>query len=225
MPERDLWTVVLGSAAVSQQLATVVAAVSVPVHLRLGYMTGTTLLLLNIMMLLIGRQHVTCSTVRHMQGTSCYLGLGDSSRVFCAPLLCCVCGNVVEAPLSVARLCRPNHCNCVTHGWQFDIAQALYACWRAHLTAAYTAAVSGLVHEQVQGVNATVLLTLRNLPNPLPQGEGASLCMHDLGEVFVQMFVQLTNLCCPLTCHVLLWSLQRTLSAECWASMYLVAHR
>ncbi len=54
VPERDLWTVVLGSAAVSQQLATVVAAVSVPVHLRLGYMTGTTLLLLNIMMLLIG---------------------------------------------------------------------------------------------------------------------------------------------------------------------------
>lgn len=55
MPERDLWTVVLGSAAVSQQLATVVAAVSVPVHLRLGYMSGSTLLLLNVLMLTIGK--------------------------------------------------------------------------------------------------------------------------------------------------------------------------
>lgn len=54
VPERDLWTVVLGSAAVSQQLSTVVAAVSVPVHLRLGLMTGQTLLLLNVLMLLIG---------------------------------------------------------------------------------------------------------------------------------------------------------------------------
>lgn len=54
MPERDLWTVVLGSAAVSQQLATVVAAVSVPVHLRLGYMSGSTLLLLNVLLLTIG---------------------------------------------------------------------------------------------------------------------------------------------------------------------------
>lgn len=54
VPERDLWTVVLGSAAVSQQLATVVAAVSVPVHLRLGLMTGHTLLLLNVLMLLTG---------------------------------------------------------------------------------------------------------------------------------------------------------------------------
>jgi hypothetical protein len=54
VPERDLWTVVLGSAAVSQQLATVVAAVSVPVHLRMGLMTGHTLLLLNVLMLLTG---------------------------------------------------------------------------------------------------------------------------------------------------------------------------
>lgn len=54
VPERDLWTVVLGSAAVSQQLATVVAAVSVPVHLRLGYMSGSTLLLLNVLLLTIG---------------------------------------------------------------------------------------------------------------------------------------------------------------------------
>jgi hypothetical protein len=54
VPERDYWSVVLGSAAVSQQLATVVAAVSVPVHLRLRLMTGTTLLLLNVLMLLTG---------------------------------------------------------------------------------------------------------------------------------------------------------------------------
>lgn len=60
VPERDLWTVVLGSAAVSQQLATVVAAVSVPVHLRLRLMTGQTLLLLNVLMLLIGRRSWPC---------------------------------------------------------------------------------------------------------------------------------------------------------------------
>lgn len=72
VPERDLWTVVLGSAAVSQQLATVVAAVSVPVHLRLGLMTGHTLLLLNVLMLLTGepgpQTHVTRAVLIRQAG-------------------------------------------------------------------------------------------------------------------------------------------------------------
>lgn len=55
VPERDFWQVVLGSAAITQQLCTVVAAVSVPVHLRLGLLTGGTLLLLDIALLLIGK--------------------------------------------------------------------------------------------------------------------------------------------------------------------------
>jgi len=66
VPERDFWTVVLGSAAVSQQLASVVAAVSVPVHLRLGLMSGTTLLLINVLMLLIGRGRASREPDRHM---------------------------------------------------------------------------------------------------------------------------------------------------------------
>uniref|UniRef100_A0A383WEY0 Phosphatidylinositol N-acetylglucosaminyltransferase subunit C n=1 Tax=Tetradesmus obliquus TaxID=3088 RepID=A0A383WEY0_TETOB len=54
VPQRDFWQVALGSAAVSQQLATVVAAVSVPVHLRLGLLQGGSLLLLNVALLLLG---------------------------------------------------------------------------------------------------------------------------------------------------------------------------
>lgn len=80
VPERDFWTVVLGSAAVSQQLASVVAAVSVPVHLRLGLMSGTTLLLMNVLMLLIGRVRGpamnpigTCGCVGRGAGTSWHL--------------------------------------------------------------------------------------------------------------------------------------------------------
>jgi hypothetical protein len=55
VPQRDFWQVVLGSAAVSQQLATVVAAVAVPVHLRLGLLQGGSLLLVNVALLLIGK--------------------------------------------------------------------------------------------------------------------------------------------------------------------------
>lgn len=60
VPERDLWQVVLGSAAITQQLCTVIAAVSVPVHLRLGLLTGHTLLVVNILLLLIGERYCLC---------------------------------------------------------------------------------------------------------------------------------------------------------------------
>jgi len=53
VPERDFWQVVLGSAAVTQQLCTVIAAVSIPVYLRLGLLEGCSLLLLNVVLLLI----------------------------------------------------------------------------------------------------------------------------------------------------------------------------
>jgi hypothetical protein len=76
VPERDYWTVVLGSAAVSQQLATVVAAVSVPVHLRLGLMSGTSLLLLNLLMLLAGK----CVCRLWVGGRNGGRGGGDQSR-------------------------------------------------------------------------------------------------------------------------------------------------
>jgi hypothetical protein len=56
VPVRDFWQVVLGSAAVSQQLSTVVAAVSVPVHLRLGLLQGHSLLAVNVLLLLVGEQ-------------------------------------------------------------------------------------------------------------------------------------------------------------------------
>lgn len=59
VPERDFWQVVLGSAAITQQLCTVVAAVSVPVYLRLELLEGHTLLLINIVLLLLGGQHLT----------------------------------------------------------------------------------------------------------------------------------------------------------------------
>jgi hypothetical protein len=54
VPERDFWTVVLGSTAVTQQVSTVVAAVSVPVHLRLGLIAARSLLLANMCLLLTG---------------------------------------------------------------------------------------------------------------------------------------------------------------------------
>lgn len=57
VPERDFWQVVLGSAAVTQQLCTVAAGVCVPVHLRLGLLAPRTLLLLDVALLLIGAAH------------------------------------------------------------------------------------------------------------------------------------------------------------------------
>jgi hypothetical protein len=61
VPVRDFWQVVLGSAAVSQQLSTVMAAVSVPVHLRLGLLQGHSLLAVNVLLLLVGEQHAACA--------------------------------------------------------------------------------------------------------------------------------------------------------------------
>lgn len=60
VPERDFWQVVLGSAAITQQLCTVIAAVSVPVHLRLGLITGRALLLVDIALLLVGEPSCDC---------------------------------------------------------------------------------------------------------------------------------------------------------------------
>ena len=60
IPVRDLWQVVLGSAAITQQLSTVVAAVSVPVYLRLGLLDGHSLLLINIVLLTRGANDWHC---------------------------------------------------------------------------------------------------------------------------------------------------------------------
>eukprot|EP00882_Tetradesmus_deserticola_P023720 GHRQ01025827.1.p1 GENE.GHRQ01025827.1~~GHRQ01025827.1.p1 ORF type:complete len:161 (+),score=67.57 GHRQ01025827.1:372-854(+) len=71
VPVRDFWQVVLGSAAVSQQLSTVVAAVSVPVHLRLGLLHGHSLLLVNVLLLLVGAQLACCSWCTSHVALSC----------------------------------------------------------------------------------------------------------------------------------------------------------
>eukprot|EP00878_Enallax_costatus_P005691 GHUV01005968.1.p1 GENE.GHUV01005968.1~~GHUV01005968.1.p1 ORF type:complete len:398 (+),score=100.30 GHUV01005968.1:2189-3382(+) len=78
VPERDFWQVVLGSAAITEQLCTVVAAVSVPVHLRLGLITGQALLWVDIALLLIG--YAVCGLLgQHVLGGSLRRGVRQAA--------------------------------------------------------------------------------------------------------------------------------------------------
>lgn len=114
VPERDFWQVVLGSAAISQQLSTVVAAVSVPVHLRLGLLQGQTLLLVNVLLLLVGELYIriadepACNCTVQLQScaagvVTCSGQLVEEFRAFpWAPNLDCKVHNeVVIHPCSV----------------------------------------------------------------------------------------------------------------------------
>ncbi len=55
VPKRSYWRVVLGSAAVTQQISTVIAAVVVPVHLRQHNFTAQSVLAVCAALLVIGR--------------------------------------------------------------------------------------------------------------------------------------------------------------------------
>lgn len=61
MPTRDYWRVVLDSAAINQQLAVVVVAVAVPLHLRSGLLTVHTLLITDAALLLLGAASTTAA--------------------------------------------------------------------------------------------------------------------------------------------------------------------
>lgn len=54
VPKRDYWQVVIGSAAVTQQLSTVIAAVAVPVHLRQHTFSAEQLLAVSALLLVVG---------------------------------------------------------------------------------------------------------------------------------------------------------------------------
>lgn len=54
VPKRDYWQVVLGSAAVTQQLSTVISAVAVPVHLRQHSFDAQAVLAVSAALLVVG---------------------------------------------------------------------------------------------------------------------------------------------------------------------------
>ncbi|KAF5843860.1 phosphatidylinositol N-acetylglucosaminyltransferase subunit C [Dunaliella salina] len=69
VPERSYWSVVVASAAITQQLCTVVAAVAVPVHLRAGNISAQQLLVVCSLLLVLG--YATCAVLgNHLLGGS-----------------------------------------------------------------------------------------------------------------------------------------------------------
>lgn len=123
IPVRDLWQVVLGSAAITQQLSTVVAAVSVPVYLRLGLLDGHSLLLINIVLLTLGANDWHCWKHQWL--------CGHGGMSFCSNRQPCLQDSACS--MAAEQIAAADNCNSNVQGLsEFASHQVAAACLTSH---------------------------------------------------------------------------------------------